>query len=184
VWDSDAGWLVVTHMTKGYTTGTGQKLYNVHKQTDDCYKYGCVIHSPSVHHMREWKTHWRGDRGIMERLCPTHGTGHPDPDDNAYIRRRFGDAEANTRGIHGCCSCCWPLEPDESLLQPLLERTRRSVSVLQRAAKDALQWLTQYPARTAAITHTDTQNRTIASTATTGRVRSEPLSLNNQKNAN
>ena len=33
---------------------------------------------------------------MMERICPTYSTGHPDPDDQS----------ADT--IHGCCGCCNP----------------------------------------------------------------------------
>lgn len=75
-----------------YTTGTGQKLV-VHTRSD-CQAEHCVIHNPSQHHMREWPTHWREDKGEMERICP-HGVGHPDPDDALT-------------GVHGCdgrCSC-------------------------------------------------------------------------------
>ena len=70
----------------------------------DCLEPPCCIHSPSNHHMREWKQLWRPDRMIMERLCP-HGIGHPDPDDRAI---RTGRDE----GIHGCDGCCHP--PEES----------------------------------------------------------------------
>jgi hypothetical protein len=63
----------------------------------------CVIHSPSEHHMRTWKLNYRGDTGVMERLCP-HGVGHPDPDALAF---------AATKGetwlaVHGCDGCCRP----------------------------------------------------------------------------
>ena len=75
-----------------YTTGTGQVLQRVHARTDSCLT-GCVIHAPSAHRMTAYPTHWREDRGIMERICP-HGVGHPDPDG------RYGDA------VHGCDGCC------------------------------------------------------------------------------
>lgn len=42
-----------------------------------------------------WPQHWRGDRHLMERICP-HGVGHPDPDD------------INPDGVHGCDGCCRP----------------------------------------------------------------------------
>lgn len=58
----------------------------------------CCIHAPSDHHMQTWPLHWRGDRGIMERLC-SHSVGHPDPDD-ARVRLRRGE------GVHGCDGCC------------------------------------------------------------------------------
>lgn len=79
------------------------RLHNVHK-LEACEGQPCVVHNPSDHRMREWELHWRGDRGIMERLCPTHGTGHPDPDDMAYRRRAGLDDAA---GVHGCCGCCF-----------------------------------------------------------------------------
>lgn len=60
----------------------------------------CCIHNPSDHHMLTWPQNWRGDKGIMERLCP-HGVGHPDPDD-LKIRTREG------WGVHGCDGCCAP----------------------------------------------------------------------------
>lgn len=62
-----------------------------------CAGRHCCIHNPSDHHMRSWTMHWRDDTGVMERLCPEHGVGHPDPDDAAF----------NVR-IHGCCGCCTP----------------------------------------------------------------------------
>lgn len=76
-----------------YKTGTGQIL-KVHDAIV-CAGRHCVIHNPSDHHMRDWPTHWRDDRGIMERICPC-GVGHPDPDD------------ISPDTSHGCCSCCNP----------------------------------------------------------------------------
>ncbi len=66
--------------------------------------FPCVLHSPSDHHMREWPTLWRADRRLMERICPDHGTGHPDPDDLAFHVRNGRDWQ----GVHGCCGCCRP----------------------------------------------------------------------------
>jgi hypothetical protein len=63
-----------------------------------CEGETCCIHSPTDHHMRSWRQHWRDDRQIMERLCP-HGIGHPDPDD-LTIRL------VKSAGIHGCDGCC------------------------------------------------------------------------------
>lgn len=77
-----------------YTTGTGQKLKNVHGR-DKCIGRSCPIHNPSDHGMILFKTHFREDRGFMERIC-SHGVGHPDPDDP------FADP------IHGCDGCCGP----------------------------------------------------------------------------
>ncbi len=79
-----------------YVTGTGQKL-NVHDYVD-CKGESCTIHNPSNHPLNQAPTHWRFDRGIMERICE-HGVGHPDPDD---IRVRTDEWE----GVHGCDGCC------------------------------------------------------------------------------
>lgn len=67
-----------------------------------CEGRACVIHNPSDHHMREWSLNWRGDKGVMERTCPTHGVGHPDPDDAAYLKTQGREVLL----IHGCCGCC------------------------------------------------------------------------------
>lgn len=80
-------------------TGTGQLLVNVHPSSA-CASQHCVVHNPSEHRMRDWPTHWRDDRRIMERICP-HGVGHPDPDDAAYrAAGNLGDS------VHGCDGCC------------------------------------------------------------------------------
>lgn len=59
-----------------------------------CEGSPCCIHHPSKHHMVTWRQLWRDDRKMMERLCPQHGVGHPDPDDMSYDT------------AHGCCGCC------------------------------------------------------------------------------
>lgn len=86
---------------EAYVTGTGQPIA-VHPR-GTCTGDYCTIHNPSNHHMREWPTHWREDRGIMERICP-HGTGHPDPDDLVFLETVGRDAKVES--IHGCCGCC------------------------------------------------------------------------------
>jgi hypothetical protein len=76
-------------------------LENVHPASA-CGGEHCVIHNPSDHHMRSWTVVWRGDKGVMERMCP-HEVGHPDPDDAAFMER-------TGRGhltVHGCDMCCW-----------------------------------------------------------------------------
>jgi hypothetical protein len=85
---------------RGYVTGTGQWVKNVHR-VKDCKGDHCPIHNPSAHSMRAFPTNIRipGMFGIkplhMERICP-HGIGHPDPDDiNVAIV-----------GVHGCDGCC------------------------------------------------------------------------------
>ena len=82
-----------------YVTGTGQVIENIHSH-QKCAGGPCVIHNPSDHHMREWPTNWRDDRGFMERICP-HGIGHPDPDD------------PNADPVHGCDGCCNPRTEDK-----------------------------------------------------------------------
>lgn len=76
-------------------------LTNVHPESA-CAGSPCVLHNPSDHHMARWPTLWRGDKGLMERMCD-HGVGHPDPDDMAFHvshGREF-------LGVHGCDGCCW-----------------------------------------------------------------------------
>jgi hypothetical protein len=66
-----------------------------------CSPGPCVLHNPSEHHMREWRTNYRADRGLMERVCP-HGIGHPDPDDLTWHVSQGRDYQ----GVHGCDGCC------------------------------------------------------------------------------
>jgi hypothetical protein len=83
-----------------FITGTKQKI-RVHNKAQ-CKGRFCVIHNPSNHLMKDWPTHWRDDRFLMERICK-HGVGHPDPDDLAFKKQMgYNDSE----GIHGCCGCC------------------------------------------------------------------------------
>jgi hypothetical protein len=88
-----------------YITGTKQKVINVHKENADCRKYGCCVHSPSDHNMKNWPTHWRDDHGMMERICE-HGVGHPDPDHIGWVSRNVGSRAAKIVSIHGCDGCC------------------------------------------------------------------------------
>ena len=69
---------------------------------DSCQGRGCPVHHASDHHMRDWPANWRGDRGLMERVC-VHGVGHVDPDD-ATFRASRGDTDT----LHGCDGCCHP----------------------------------------------------------------------------
>ena len=78
-------------MSDLYITGTGQRIF-VHSY-GQCRRGSCPIHRPSDHAMRDFPTHWREDRKIMERICP-HGIGHPDPDDRSLDT------------THGCDGCC------------------------------------------------------------------------------
>lgn len=86
------------HGGEVYVTGTGQIIGNPHPRETCRNPDNCVIHSPSEHSMREFPTHFRFDRYLMERICP-HGVGHPDPDDLAFD-------SSNARGVHGCDGCC------------------------------------------------------------------------------
>lgn len=63
----------------------------------------CVVHAPTRHRMSRWPVVWRGDRGIVERLCP-HGIGHPDPDQSEFWSTSGGGAAA--MWVHGCDGCC------------------------------------------------------------------------------
>lgn len=70
-----------------------------------CEGQTCCIHNPSDHLMKDWRQHWRADRGLMERLC-VHGVGHPDPDDIAFKARTRGEESAGWESVHGCDGCC------------------------------------------------------------------------------
>ena len=87
-----------------YKTGTGLSII-VHSVKPSCMKYGCCIHNPSNHSMKDFPTNWRFDADIMERVCP-HGIGHPDPDSVDYVRRKFGKKAASRASVHGCDGCC------------------------------------------------------------------------------
>lgn len=76
----------------------------VHAESE-CDEPPCVIHSPSDHHMADWLLNWRGDRRLMERICP-HGIGHPDPDHLRYTIRTKGFDAAEVEAVHGCDGCC------------------------------------------------------------------------------
>jgi hypothetical protein len=65
---------------------------------EDCNGSYCAIHNRSDHSMRSFRQHWRGDRHLMERICP-HGIGHPDPDDYRIVT-------GLDSGVHGCDGCC------------------------------------------------------------------------------
>lgn len=81
---------------------------DVHAEEDECREFGCVIHNPSDHPLKDAPTHWRvaGPWDInpshMERICE-HGVGHPDPDSVAY-RIRHGQDGLEVHGCDGCCT--------------------------------------------------------------------------------
>lgn len=85
----------------------GGYILRVHQESKcSGSRYPCAIHRPSEHALNKAPFNWRGDCGLMERLC-AHGIGHPDPDDLEYKRRTMG-AEYNRYafGVHGCDGCC------------------------------------------------------------------------------
>lgn len=80
------------------STGTVMRVHDA----DHCDpELSCVIHNPSGHHMSSWHLHWRGDRGIFERICP-HGIGHPDPDQFEFWAQTCQEWQS----VHGCDGCC------------------------------------------------------------------------------
>lgn len=80
-----------------------------HHRLDECESgldgSHCVFHNPSEHPLKGAPLSWRGDRGLMERICQ-HNIGHPDPDDLNFFEKANGQEAAEGRGIHGCCGCC------------------------------------------------------------------------------
>lgn len=91
-----------------YVTGTGQKLWRVHLK-QDCMHRICDIHNPPQGLPEsDWPTHWRADRGLMERICP-HGIGHPTKAHMEFLKEMDavrGTENAKWEGIHGCDGCC------------------------------------------------------------------------------
>lgn len=85
---------------------SGAILENVHS-SKLCEGRGCPIHHPSDHKMRDWRLNWRNDRRLMERICPEHGVGHPDPDDLAYKETFMRPEQVDAESVHGCCGCCY-----------------------------------------------------------------------------
>jgi hypothetical protein len=61
----------------------------------------CALHRPSEHKMRGWKVFVR-ETGLIERICPAHGVGHPDPDSVHWFTKMGYEGY----GVHGCCGCC------------------------------------------------------------------------------
>lgn len=92
----------VAEESMGVQVGGGV-LTNVHDPAQ-CAGEFCAMHNPSDHHMRSWPSNWRGDRHLMERICP-HGIGHPDPDDIAFKVRR-DPIDGHYEAVHGCDGCC------------------------------------------------------------------------------
>lgn len=91
-----------------YVTGTGQELWRVHLK-QDCQHRICDIHNPPQGLPEsDWPTHWRADRGLMERICP-HGVGHPTTAHMEFLKEMDavrGTTNSQWEGIHGCDGCC------------------------------------------------------------------------------
>lgn len=98
---------------------TSKVLKNVHAEAA-CTGRLCPIHNRSDHPMRSWPQYWRSDRKLMERICPEHGVGHPDPDGWLYLVQTIGEREAAAQFVHGCCGC-GHLPGDDSIFDILLE---------------------------------------------------------------
>lgn len=64
----------------------------------------CCIHKPSDHHMKDWPLYWRSDTGVMERIDPDTGIGHPDPDAVTYHLSKH--PKDTNYGVHGCDGAC------------------------------------------------------------------------------
>lgn len=79
----------------------GMVLRNTHSEDECSHRTACVVHNPSNHSMRQMPLHWRGDRGIFERIC-AHGVGHPDPDQKEY----WAETNQSWQSVHGCDGCC------------------------------------------------------------------------------
>lgn len=82
------------------------RLIGLHPE-EKCAGDICVIHNPTDHHMRTWPMNWRGDRGLIERICK-HLVSHPDPDHLP----RWEALSWGGQDVHGCCghACCVPPE--------------------------------------------------------------------------
>ena len=80
------------------------RMVNTHSP-DRCEGEVCVLHNMTDHPMRDFPQHWRGDRYLMERICP-HGVGHPDPDQWDFFVAARGEKWASAEFIHGCDGCC------------------------------------------------------------------------------
>lgn len=79
------------------------RIMQVH-EAGTCAGQFCCIHNPSDHALKSAPLSWRGDRRLMERICP-HGVGHPDPDGLAADAALLG-YDPYERGVHGCDGCC------------------------------------------------------------------------------
>lgn len=104
--DPKTGYFTVALGLSGKPIGS---LTNVHPVSACADAPGCAIHArPTNHALKDAPMNWRGDRGILERLCE-HGVGHPDADSAAFLASIGKDYE----NIHGCDGCCAPAPTSE-----------------------------------------------------------------------
>lgn len=111
-----------TRKTKRVTDTHSARLHSqqtVHSVTF-CEGEYCVLHNPSDHHMADWPMSRRFDLSppMVERICPEHGVGHPDPDSAAWAERAVREdttgywqsepSDGKFVWVHGCCGCCQP----------------------------------------------------------------------------
>lgn len=83
----------------------GIQNLRVHPRSVCANDPSCCIHNPSDHHMRNWRLNWRGDTGVMERIDPKTGIGHPDPDAVAFhLSKHPGDKYFASHGCDGACA--------------------------------------------------------------------------------
>lgn len=85
----------------------GPFALKVHSPAQCAGQERCLVHNPTLHHMSTWPLNWRGDKGVMERICP-HGVGHDDPDDVWFHLQRATPSARAYVGSHGCDGCCLP----------------------------------------------------------------------------
>lgn len=103
----------------GIVEGKGQELWSIdglHLQThmrSQCQGEWCCIHRPMPGPWSEWPLHWRGDRGIMERICPC-GVGHPAVEQFDH----WAKTDQKYQAIHGCCFCpCSPKRAADAITE-------------------------------------------------------------------
>ena len=77
------------------------KFAHTHPEEACANETYCTIHRTSEWAEAIGPQHWRGDRGIMERICK-HGVGHYDWDQYEYHKKLGAEFEA----VHGCDFCC------------------------------------------------------------------------------
>lgn len=95
----------ILRTTRDYGQQLGVGPVSVHER-GTCHGEFCSIHNPSDHPLKDAPLNWRGDRGLMERICAC-GIGHPDPDGLAFMEATDPEQYARQApDVHGCCGCC------------------------------------------------------------------------------